>query len=310
MAKKSIRLILNGKKAGLPQVRKAVHTIRGEGHLVDVRSTWEQGCAARYAAEALEQDVDVIVAGGGDGTVNEVVNGILNANPKPEIPMAVMPIGSANDFARGCGIPHKSLTAALRLAATGKSHTIDVGRMDYREAKKPKESTFFINSAIIGFGAEVTFQTPESLKKVISGAAYGITGFLTALKQKTYTGKFKWEDGVGEYKTIFAAVSNGIQAGGFQVAPQAKLNDGLLDVFEVPDFKLDQLAAVIDDIAGLKKGREPKIIHYDQAEWLDVEADRYIPVSPDGEELRLEKFHAEVVKGCLPIILPDGPLLQ
>ena len=214
MAKRSLRLILNGKKAGLPEVRKAVHTIRGEGHLVDVRSTWEAGCAARYAAEALEQGVDVIVAGGGDGTVNEVVNGILNANAKPEIPMGVMPIGSANDFARGCGIPHKKMTAALRLAATGKSHTIDVGRMTYREAKKPQESTYFVNSAVIGFGAEVTFQTPESLKKVIHGAAYGITGFLTALKQKTYVGQFKTAEETGEYRTIFAAMSNGIQARG------------------------------------------------------------------------------------------------
>ena len=294
MTKRSIRLILNGNK---------------EGHLVDVRATWEAGCAAHYAAEALEQDVDVIVAGGGDGTVNEVVNGILNANPMPEIPLGIMPIGSANDFARGCGISVKNQTAALRLAATGKTHKIDVGRMTYREAKKAKESTYFVNAAIIGFGAEVTFQTPESLKKVISGAAYGITGFLTALKQKTYVGQFKTAEETGEYRTIFAALSNGIQAGGVQVAPRAKLNDGLLDLFEVPDFKLDQLGTVVDDIAGLKKGREPKIIAYQQVEWLDVKADRTIPVSPDGEELRLESFHAEVVKGCLPIILPDSPLL-
>ncbi len=301
MPRRSLRVILNGKKAGLPQVRRAVDEVRKDGHLVDVRVTWEGGDAARFAAEALDDDVDVIVAGGGDGTVNEVVNGIFKATEKPKPAMGVMPLGSANDFARGCGIAVGNPARALRFAATGKPHPIDVARLN---------DGYFVNSAVIGFGAEVTFQTTERMKKAIHGAAYGITGFLTALKRKVYTGKVTTPEGVRTGRTIFAALSNGIQAGGFQLAPRARLNDGLLDLFSVPDFRMEQLPIIMRDIRGLKRGVEPQVVRYEQLEWLQVEADRKIPISPDGERLEVIQFRAEALKQRLSFVLPEGPLLS
>ena len=305
MAHRSLRLILNGKKAGLPAVRKAVEKVRQDGHLVDVRTTWEAGCAARYAAEAIRDEVDVIVAGGGDGTMNEVVNGIFAVTDTPKPALGILPLGSANDFARGCGISVKNQTAALRFAATGTPHMIDVARLH-----SGGQDSYFVNAAICGFGADVTFQTPDSLKKVIKGAAYGLTGFLTALKHTVYTGESRSSLGVFKYETLFASLSNGLQAGGFRLAPKARLNDGHLDVFDVPDFPLDKIKVVVDDIAGLKRGRTPQFIHYDQLSWLEVEADRKIPISPDGEALLLKAFRVDVQKRCLPAVLPDGPLLK
>ena len=301
MPRRSLRVILNGKKAGLPGIRRAVEQVRKDGHRVDVRVTWEGGDAERFAGEALDEDVDVIVAGGGDGTVNEVVNGIFKATEKPKAAMGVMPLGSANDFARGCGIAVGNPTRALRFAATGKPHRIDVARLNDR---------YFVNSAVIGFGAEVTFQTSERMKKAIHGAAYGITGFLTALKRTVYTGMVRTPEGVDKGRTIFAALSNGIQAGGFQLAPQARLNDGLLDLFSVPDFNLEQLPIVMRDIRGLKRGAEPRIVRYEQVKWLQVDADRKVPISPDGEEFEATQFRAEALKQRLPFVLPEGPLLS
>ena len=301
MAHRSLRVILNGKKSGLPQVRRAIEEVRKDGHSVEVRVTWEAGDANRFAAEALDDDVDVIVAGGGDGTVNEVVNGIFDANEQPKSAMGVMPLGSANDFARGCGIAVGNPTKALRFAATGKPHKIDVARLN---------DGFFINSAVIGFGAEVTFQTSERMKKSIHGAAYGITGFLTALKRKVYEGNVRTPSGPRKGRTVFAALSNGIQAGGFQMAPRARLNDGLLDLFSVPDFRMELIPAIMRDIRGLKRGRTPEVVIYEQHEWFHVDTERKIPVSPDGEELETTRLRAEALKQRLPFILPDGPLLS
>ncbi len=300
MPKRSLRVILNGKKAGLSDVRKAVNQVRQDGHAVDVRVTWEAGDAGRFAAEALDDGVDVIVAAGGDGTVNEVVNGIFNVTDRPEPAMGIMPLGSANDFARGCGVATDA-TEALRFAAIGEPRLIDVGRVN---------DTYFVNSVVMGFGAEVTFRTSERMKKTIQGAAYGITGFLLALRQTVYSGEVTLPNVNEHRKMVFAAVSNGIQAGGFQLAPRAKLDDGLLDLFSVPYFDLERLPTIMRDVAGLKEGREPEFIRYQQIEWYRAVPDSKVPISPDGEALETTEVRAEALKRRLPAILPESSLFM
>ena len=122
---KKIRVSLNGKGAGNPQVRAAITRIREEGQPIEVRCTWEGGDAARFAQGALRDRVDVLVAGGGDGTINEIVNGILSADTSPQMALGVLPLGTANDFARGCGIPLEPYDA-LKLATEGESVSIDI----------------------------------------------------------------------------------------------------------------------------------------------------------------------------------------
>ena len=299
MKRRKLGIILNGKKADLPSVRQAIAAVRKDGHQVDVRVTWEAGDAARFAAEALDRDIDVLVAGGGDGTVNEVVDGLFKATQTPEKMLGVMPLGSANDFARGCGIPMRNPTASLRFAATAEAHPIDVARVNDR---------YFINAVISGFGAEVTFQTSERMKKAIYGAAYGITGFLTALKRTVYRGDVRTAAGRRKDAIIFTALANGHLAGGFDVAPRAKLDDGLFDHMVVPDFSIDQLPVLVSDIRNLKR-RDPELLRYEQLEWIEVESDREIPISPDGEEIMTKRFRVDMFKRRLPFILPKGPLL-
>ena len=95
---KKVRVILNGKGAANPQVRAAINQIREEGQPLEVRCTWEGGDAARFAQESMSDGIDVLVAGGGDGTINEVVNGILEADTSPRMALAVLPLGTANAF--------------------------------------------------------------------------------------------------------------------------------------------------------------------------------------------------------------------
>lgn len=296
MASRTLRVILNGKKAALPRVRQAVHAARDQGHDVDVRVTWERGDAARLAAEALDDRVDVIVAGGGDGTVNEVVNGIMRATESPQAAMAVMPLGSANDFARGCSVPVGDPAKALELAATGEPTPIDVARVNDR---------FFLNAVVAGFGAEVTFNTPERLKKAIGGAAYELTGALMALKQNPYRAKIRWEGGERDEVFLFAAVGNGLQAGGFMLSRDGMIDDGLLDTLSVVDFSLSRIASIVETLHEPGKSIEG-LIHYDRHAWFDVEAENEIPISPDGEQMRGTRFHFDVLHRRLPFILPAG----
>ena len=167
----SIRIILHGKAAGDARVRTAVCALRKEGHVVEVRVTWEPGDAARLTAEAVADlgggKIGCIVAGGGDGTINEVFAAAYAAGLPTECCLGVLPLGTANDFAHSVGVPLQDMTAALQLAATAIPRWIDVGLVN----GKP-----FVNLVSGGFGSRVTVETDPELKRRLGGLAYAITG--------------------------------------------------------------------------------------------------------------------------------------
>ena len=151
------RLILNGKTAGRPEVREAIQQVRQSGTDLEVRVTFEAGDAPRMAQEACQDGVSRVIAGGGDGSVNEVLHGLLTAQASPTPILGILPLGTANDFATSCGIP-KDLTAALQLAVSASPVPVDVGRANDR---------YFMNVASGGFGAAVTASTPREVKRLL-----------------------------------------------------------------------------------------------------------------------------------------------
>ena len=143
-------LILNGKGANEPQLREAVNLLRDEGIDIHVRVTWEKGDAARFIDEALQLNVETVIAGGGDGTINEVATALVERGGK--MALGILPLGTANDFATSVGIPH-DLASALKLAIVGRDVPIDIARVN--------DKTGFINMATGGFGTRITTETPE-----------------------------------------------------------------------------------------------------------------------------------------------------
>ena len=131
-SRRHLRLVLHGKAAARPEIREAVAAVRADGHRVEVRVTWEAGDSALFAKEAAAQGVEVVVAGGGDGSLNEVVSGVVDGSGPPKCSIALLPLGTANDFAHGCGIPVDDPTAALRLAAETEARPIDLCQINGR----------------------------------------------------------------------------------------------------------------------------------------------------------------------------------
>jgi len=296
---KHTRVILNGKGAANPQVRAGINRIRDEGQPLEVRCTWEGGDAARFAQEALSDGVDVLVAGGGDGTINEVVNGLLTADTAPKMALGVLPLGTANDFARGCGIPLE-LYDALRLATGGEPVKIDIPSAN---------GVFFANVASGGFGAEVTVGTSPQLKKALGGGAYALTGIVTAAKMEPYSGRVKAPDESAEGSFIAMAVGNARQAGGgLQVTPNAYLNDGLMDVMFITDFKTKELGLVISELQDFTN-TDNQFVHYRQVPGFEVEVPAKVPINLDGEPHRWDHIKFEILPKCLPVVLPEGCVL-
>lgn len=298
---KKIRVSLNGKGAGNSQVRAAINRIRDEGQPLEVRCTWEGGDAARFAQEALRDGVDVLVAGGGDGTINEVVNGILSADTSPQMALGVLPLGTANDFARGCGIPLEPYDA-LKLATEGESVSIDIPSAN---------GVYFTNVASGGFGAEITVGTSPQLKKAMGGGAYALTGIVTAAKMEPYAGRFVSADESAEGSFIIMAVGNARQAGGgFQVTRNAILNDGLMDVMAITDFQTRELGLVIQELQDFTN-RENQFVHYRQLPEFEIEVSGRLPINLDGEPHCWDHIKFEILPQCLPVVLPEGcPLIK
>lgn len=297
-----MRLVVNGKAAADEQLRPALEAVREQGVSLEVRVTWESGDAARYAAEATEEGFDVVIAAGGDGTVNEVVNGILGVTTSPQIAVGVIPYGTANDFATGCGIPKGNTAEALQLIIEGVPIPIDVGKVN---------DGYFINVTSGGFGAEVTAHTPVEMKRVLGGAAYSLMGVVTAAKMSPYRARLITPDSQSEGDLLMMAVGNGRQCGGgFQVTPLAMLNDGLLDLMVVHDAEITKLGTVLNELLNLG-ARDNRYVSYDQLDKFTIETDEVMHMNLDGEPILDTTFHFETLPRCLPFILPStAPLLQ
>jgi lipid kinase YegS len=273
--------------------------MRDEGQPVEVRCTWERGDAERFAQEAVDDRIDVLVAGGGDGTLHEVVNGLMKAKTPAETAVGVLPLGTANDFARGCGIPLAPYEA-LRLAASGSPVPVDVAEAN---------GLFFVNVASGGFGAQVTTGTPTELKNVVGPGAYAVVGLLTAAKMTPYTGRFVGPSESAEGSFIALAVGNARQAGGgFEIAPKAYLNDGLLDLMVIADFHPRDLGLVLDEWQDFDDPRN-RFVHYRQSSGFEIEVPATLPINLDGEPYRWDRIVFGVRPGALRIVLPEGCLL-
>ncbi len=293
------RIILNGKKAALQSVRDAITESRKETPTLEVRSTYEAGDVERLVNEADAEGVERIIAGGGDGTVNEVADALLKLPRRMDL--AIMPLGTANDFATACNIPRDSV-AALALAIHGQSRPVDIGKANERH---------FVNVASGGFGAEVTVDTPVELKNFLGGGAYTLTGLVKAMNFAPYRGKFVTPEGELSGAAIVGAVCNGRQAGGGQVlAPNALIDDGLLDVLIVTDFSARDLPQVVDEI--LNPSPEGEFVMLFQTPWVEMSAHGKIaPVNLDGEPYRSKVIRFEVLPGAIDLVLPEFcPLLK
>lgn len=289
-------LVLHGKQALNETVREAVRRQRELGWELAVRVTWEAGDAYRQVLEALDAGYRQLVAGGGDGTLREVAEALSSS--QVDASLALMPLGSANDFARAAGIPLEPFEALALLDEP--AQPVDVGEMN---------GQLFVNMATGGFGSKVTATTSEELKRVLGGGAYLLTGLTRFAEIQSTRGYFRGPgfDWQGEFLAL--GIGNGRQAGGGQLlCPQATINDGLLDVCIVP-APADTVGTLGTLLSGGLLGVEAVSVSARVA-WLEVEAPESIDINLDGEPFSGERLRFEARPGALRLHLPaDSPLL-
>jgi lipid kinase YegS len=288
-------LICHRKSANEPYVKEAVKAVRKQGIDLRVLVPFNKAEKPRVVQEALDRGAERIIAGGGDGTINAVANALIgDGKKKLTAELGVFPLGTANDFARGLGLPVDDLVECLRIACTGESHPIDVGVMNKR---------FFINVASAGFGAEITATTPVQLKKALGGGAYTIMGLIKALQLSPYRGRLlvPGEEPISGSMLFMAVGNNHYAGGGFDVAPNARLDDGLLDLVKVglePGEPLVNLKKELDD----PMNPDNKHVNYRQLSEFTIESERKMHCNLDGEPLLRKKFRFSVLPRHLAVV--------
>ena len=300
------RLILNGKSAGDDALREAVQVVRQRGIRLDVRVTWEAGDAERYVAEAIQDGVNTVSAAGGDGTLSEVATTLAHrdedAHALPSL--ALVPLGTANDFASAALLPIDA-GEAFALVSAQPAQAMDLLRVGAGDGEH-----WVANLASGGFGTEVTTQTHETLKSMFGGLAYVITGLgkLAQIEPQRVSIRgpgFAWE---GEF--IALAIGNGRQAGGGQaLCPRAWIDDGVLDLTIVPPLEHGLMASLgTAMIEGKEAALEQAAVQV-QLPWVELSSSEPLTLNLDGEPVQSNAFRIECVPGRVRMHLPaDCPL--
>lgn len=301
------RLVLNGKSAGNDELRDAVRQWRERGVQLEVRVTWEEGDAERYVAEAIDHGVDVIVAAGGDGTLSAVAETLAHRDESADaLPsLALVPMGTANDFATSANLPTEP-EAALALIGQTTAHAIDLLRVD-----ADGTPWWCANLASGGFGTQVTVETDAGLKKMLGGLAYVITGIAKLGRIEPITARLHGPDFAWEGGFIALGVGNGRQAGGGQqLCPQALIDDGLLDVTVVPELEGEVASTLGQMLTGGKEAALERVATRVRLPWLQLESAQPLTLNLDGEPVQARRFRIDCVAGRVRMHLPaDCPLL-
>ncbi len=299
-------LILNGKSAGDEAVREAVARLREQGRDLQVRVTWEGGDAERYVREAIATQAVLLIAGGGDGTLSEVAEAMAHTDQDAaQLPaLALLPLGTANDFATATGIPTEPL-AALQLPTQGAAQPIDLLRID-----GDGKVHWCANLASGGFGTEVTVETHDGLKKMLGGLAYVITGVaklgkIEPIQARIHGDGFDWQGGF-----IALGIGNGRQAGGGQqLCPDALLDDGQLDLTVVPELSGEVMSTLGTLFSEGKHAALDQVAERARLSELWIEAEQPMTLNLDGEPLQARRFHVQCVSGRVRLHLPAGTAL-
>jgi YegS/Rv2252/BmrU family lipid kinase len=261
----------------------------------------EKPAHLRDLARDAASEAALLVAVGGDGTVNEVVNGLAG---EEEAELAVIPRGTGGDFVRTFGIPSK-LEDAVRVALEGKTRVIDLGRATYRSRQGSRRQSYFANIGSIGMSGAVAQRTNESTSAPLGGKAAYLWATLTVFA--------RWRNcelrvAVGDERRtgpmLDVIVANcRYLAGGMKICPDAEPDDGLFDVLLIGDVTKADLVRTLPKIYRGTHLPHPKAELLRSAV-VTVEADAPLPVELDGEQPGTAPVRFELVPKALRLRVP------
>jgi diacylglycerol kinase (ATP) len=284
-----------GSVAEVTELRARLEQLPGTAVLL----TEGAGHARELARESVRSGVETVVAAGGDGTLNEVLNGLSEGFGR--VRLGLLPLGTGNDFARSINVP-ADLEAALEILLAGRTRGVDVGHV-----RSPSFSRYFLNVAAGGFSGIVSEKASEAKDRwgplAYLRAAIGTLGDLQGFRAViSLDGAPDGPERI-DLETYNAVISNGrFVAAGLPVAPQSELDDGYLDLMLVPSASIPQIALLASQVL-LARHLESDLALFRKARAIQIESDPPMTFNVDGELIGDEPVRFEVLPRALEVVV-------
>lgn len=286
-------------------------TLQQAGVAFDLMTTHARGGATELTYHAIERGYDQVIAVGGDGTINEIINGILGSQERhgrkahTRLPvLGIVPFGTGSDFIKVLdGVKPNDLAGAVGRLARSKTQAVDAARIRVKNLLQ-EYTRYFINGMTLGLDSQVVV---ESLKiEKLKGRAVYFLAILRALKNYHAHPMMVRFDGQELYRRLlFTNVANGrCQGGGFKMTPDALIDDGMLDLCMVENLRLDQ---IVRYLPRLLKGTHTSIrqVKMGRARRVTIDCIEPVPVATDGEIVATDARHVEVevLPGAIEVVV-------
>ena len=297
------RVILNpssGRERGPEYIETLTKGLRRRYESVDMSVTTGDGDAERAAATAVADGCDALFVAGGDGTLNEAMNGLAAGGLLQQIPVGIVPLGTGNDFATALGIP-LDVEEALDVLLAGREMRVDLGHVNGR---------VFVNTSGGGFIAEASVAVTPQLKTVAGRLAYLIGGAQALMEFEPVGAVATIQPGgqrIEHSLYAFAVCNSRLIGGGKLIAPEAKIDDGLLDVCLIESMSAIDFVALARKVAD-GDHLEDERVHYVQAESVVIELEREVKVNTDGEVFEGRRCEYRVLPGAARFLAGERPM--
>ena len=293
-------LFIINPSAGTKTIQKKLDQIIGQMIIkklvstIDVFYTEKKDDAYQYCLKLKDDDYDFVVSVGGDGTVNEIINGFIENHL--QTPLAILPGGTVNDFANHLHLPHDT-DDFIQMIEDFQIMKVDIGKVNEH---------YFANVIAGGMFSDISFQVSKADKERFGPLAYYISG-IRQLPTQLHTSlhlKITADDQTFEEDAKLFIITNTSQVGGFKdITPHANVQDGQLDLLIIKNCSTTDLISLFKDYK-LNNHEKSPFITYVQAKELTIACDKDIIYDVDGEKGTTFPIHVSVKKQSLCVIIP------
>ncbi len=272
---KRARIIYNptsGRELFRKHLPEVLEKMEKAGYETSCHATTCEGDAIQAAKTAVERKFDLVIAVGGDGTLNEVVSGIAKFEDRPKV--GLIPMGTTNDFARAVHIP-RDITKAVDIILKGDSIPVDIGLMN--------DDRYFINIAGGGRLTELTYEVPSKLKTVLGQMAYYLKGIEMLPSIRSSRVRIEYDGQIFDDSAMMFLIGLTNSVGGFEkLAPDASINDGKFTLLILKELNMAEFIRVASLALRGEHLSDPHVI-YAKASKITVTTEERVLLNLDGE---------------------------
>ncbi len=294
MSQRALLLVNRHSRRGQETLVEAVSQLQALGFELYEEST-EKPEQLPDIIRSYRDRVDLVIIGGGDGTLNAAIEGLVDT----QLPLGILPLGTANDLARTLHIP-QSIPKACEVISMGSCQRIDLGKVNDKH---------FFNVASLGLSVEITKQLDKKVKRFWGVLAYAAVALKVVWKARPFRAEIRLDDNSIQVNTVQIAVGNGrYYGGGMTVADDATINDERLDLYSLEYGHWWQILAVVP---AMWQGR--------QADWsgvrtlqgkdFEISTRKPYPINADGEIVTYTPAKFRLIPKAVAVFVPSLPVL-